>query len=428
MKTKLKKINSFTCSLNVVVPWESLKDEFNKEFITQSKKFKMSGFRPGKVPANLVRREIGPAIEANFGESSLNKYYQEALLELNLIPINQAQITELSFKESDDLKFTAIFEIRPEVKLPSYDKKIKFKIDKFIASESDIEQSLKELQNSHSKLKSVDVASIGNYIFADFQELDKDGLPIIGSKIEKQYIKLGEGNFDEKISKTICGKKVEDKVLIDLPFGEGKISKFEMEIKKIEEQVLPDLNDEFAKTVAPDLNSLNELKSRLKDNIIKNLDDDFEKRSNGKIIDYFVDKTKLEVPTSMLDTFLKNIYEDEKKKPNNQNITEEDFNKQTKPYAEKNIKWLFVRDKLIHEEKIEVNDKSVDDFIKDAIEKNESQKDEIKKHYEDPNNKQNLKSDLLTQALFKKLNNYAVIKITEKSTDELRKDQDGKKS
>ena len=168
MKTKLKKTNSFTRSLNVVVPWESLKDEFNKEFITQSKKFKMPGFRPGKVPANLVKREIGPAIEANFGESSLNKYYQEALLELNLIPINQAQITELSFKEGDDLKFTAIFEVRPEVKLPSYEKSIKFKIDKFMASESDVEHSLKELQNSHSKLKSVDSASLGNYIFADF--------------------------------------------------------------------------------------------------------------------------------------------------------------------------------------------------------------------------------------------------------------------
>ena len=80
------------------------------------------------------------------------------------------------------------------------------------------------------------------------------------------------------------------------------------------------VNDEFAKTGAPDLKSLKELESRLKDNIIKNLDDDFEKRSNSKIIDYFVDKTKLEVPTSMLETFLKNIYEDEKKKPNNKDI------------------------------------------------------------------------------------------------------------
>ena len=427
MKTNLKKTNSFTRSLNVVVPWDSLKEEFQKEFITQSKKFKMPGFRAGKVPAAIVKREIGPAIEANFGESALNKYYQESLIELNLIPINQAKITDLDFKEGADLKFTAVFEVRPDFKLPSYKKAIKFKIDKFKVSDKDINHSLQELQNNQSTLKGVDKASIGNYIFADFQELDQDGIAIIGSKIEKQYVKLGEGNFDEKISKLICGKKVGEKVVIDLPFGEGKISKFEVDIKKIEEQVLPDLNDEFAKSVSPDIKSLKDLKGKLADNISKNLDDDFEKRSNSQVIDYFVNKTKLEVPTSMLETFLKNTFEDEKKKQNNPNLNEEDFNKETKPYAEKNIKWLFVRDKLINEEKIEVQDKAVEDFIKDAISKNQNQKDEIKKYYDDLNNKQNLKSDLITQELFKILKEYAVIKVTEKSTDELRKEKDGKK-
>ena len=426
MKTNLKKTNSFTRSLNVVVPWDSLKDDYQKEFLTQSKKFKMPGFRAGKVPTNIIKREIGPAIEANFGESALNKYYQEALIEANIIPINHPQITDLKFKEGTDLKFTAVFEIRPDFKLPNYKKAIKFKIDKFIASNEDIEHSLKELQNNQSKLKSVDQASIGNYIFADFQELDKDGVPIIGSKIENQYVKLGEGNFDEKISQLVCGKKVGDKAVIDLPFGEGKISKFEVDIKKIEEQTLPDINDDFAKAVSPDLKLLKDLKTKLEDNISKNLDDDFEKRSNGQVIDYFVDKTKLDVPVSMLDTFLKNLFEDEKKKQNNPNLKEEDFDKETKPYAEKNIKWLFIRDKLINEEKIQIDDKAVDNFIKDTISKNQNQKDDIKKHYEDPNNKQNLKSDLLTQELFKILKDYATIKVTEKSTDELRKGKDGK--
>ena len=375
MKTNLKNKDSFTRSLDVIVPWDSLKDEYFKEFNAQSKKFKIPGFRPGKVPKNIVKKEIGVAIEANFAEISLNKYYQEALIKLNIIPINQAQIVKLEFKEDSDLEFTAVFEVRPDFKLPSYTKNIKFEIDKFSVSQKDIDHSLKELQNNQATLKSVDKASMGNYIFADFQELDKEGLPIIGSKIEKQYIKLGEGNFDEKISQLICNKKVADKVVVDLPFGDNKISKFEMDIKKIEEQILPDLNDKFAKSIAPDLKSLKDLKSRLKDNISKNLDNDFEKRYNGKIIDFFIYKTKLNVPNSMLDTFLKNLFEDEKKKQNNTNLQEEDFNKKTKPYAEKNLKWLLIRDKLIREEKIEVNDKKVDDFIKNTIKDNQTQKD-----------------------------------------------------
>ena len=100
MKTSLKNKDSFTRSLDVTIPWSSLKDEYVKEFNNQKKKFKMPGFRPGKVPQNIVKKEIGPAVEANFAELSLNKYYQQALMELKIIPINQ------TFRESvDGLKF-----------------------------------------------------------------------------------------------------------------------------------------------------------------------------------------------------------------------------------------------------------------------------------------------------------------------------------
>ena len=102
MKTNLKNTNSFTQSLDVTVPWSSIKDDYEKEFKVQSKKFKIPGFRPGKVPLNIVKKEIGPAIEANFAESSLNKYFQEALMELNIIPINQAQIIKLEFKQDNN--------------------------------------------------------------------------------------------------------------------------------------------------------------------------------------------------------------------------------------------------------------------------------------------------------------------------------------
>ena len=121
--------------------------DYIKEFNVQKKKFKIPGFRPGKVPNNIVKKEIGPAIEANFAEISLNRYYQEALMELKIVPINQAQISKLEFKEDSDLKFTAIFEIRPDFKLPNYKKNIKFKIEKYIRSKEDIEHSLKDVDD-----------------------------------------------------------------------------------------------------------------------------------------------------------------------------------------------------------------------------------------------------------------------------------------
>ena len=188
MKTKLNKDNAFTRTIDVTVPWSSLKDSYLKEYNTQKKKFKIPGFRPGKAPDNIVKQNIGPAVEANFADASLNKYYIEALKELDLIPINQAQITKLEFKENSDLKFSAVFEVRPEFKLPKYQKNIKIKIDQYTASKEDVAESLNKLREGQSNLKEVDKSVMGNYIFADFQEIDSKNIPVIGSKIENQYI------------------------------------------------------------------------------------------------------------------------------------------------------------------------------------------------------------------------------------------------
>ena len=426
MKTNINKKNTFTRELSVIVPWASLENDFKKEFDSQKRKYKIAGFRPGKVPNDIVKKNIGPAIEANFAELSLNKFYQEALKESNVIPINQAQVKKLDFKEKSDLTFTVVFEVSPEFSLPSYQKKIKVKIDKFLASDDDINDSLKELRNNQSTLKSVDSASLGNYIYADFQELDQSGIAIIGSRIENQYIKLGEGNFNESISKPLIGKKVSDKVVIDLPFGDNKVSKFEISIKKIEEQILPELDDKFAKSVSKDFKTLGDLKSQLKDNIQKNLDNDYEKRLQNMIMDHFIKKTKIEAPDSMKETFLNNLLEEEKKKNKNKEIDEKEFKEKMISYAERNIKWLFIRNKLIDSEKITLEENETDKTISDTIKSNKEQSKEIKKYYSDENNKNNLRTNLITDKLFKVLSDYAVIKINEKSTDELREKQNEK--
>ena len=421
MKTKLNKDNAFTRTIDVTVPWASLKDNYLKEYNKQKKKFKIPGFRPGKAPDHIVKQSIGPAVEANFADSSLNQYYIEALKELDLIPINQAKITKLEFKENSDLKFSAVFEVRPEFKLPKYEKNIKIKIDQYTASQDDVSDSLDKLREGQSTLKEVDKSVMGNYIFADFQEIDSEGIPIIGSKIENQYIKLGEGNFNEEVSKSLVGKKIADKVIVNLPYGDGKKTNFEIEIKKIQEQILPELNDDFAKSIPGDFKNILDLKKELENNINKNLEDDFGKRLENKIVDFFVDKTKIEVPDSMLSSFLKNLFENEQKKDPNKKINEDDFNKEMKPYAEKNVKWLFIRGQLIHDKKIELKDSTVDSHIKDLISKNKEQSDDIKKYYSNNENRDNLKSNLLTEKLFDSLKDSAIIKTVKKSTNDLRK-------
>ena len=111
METSLKEINSYTRQLDITIPWELIQGEYEKDFSRARSSYSMKGFRRGKVPEKIVRKNLGHSIDANFAEDSINTYYRKALDELKLAPINQASIDNLEFKEGLPLSFSARFEV-----------------------------------------------------------------------------------------------------------------------------------------------------------------------------------------------------------------------------------------------------------------------------------------------------------------------------
>ena len=84
MKLNLKEKSTFLKSLNIVVPWEDLKEEYYKEFKKIKSQYSLQGFRKGKVPDNIVKRNLGSSIEAQFVDNYVNVYYKKALEKLKL--------------------------------------------------------------------------------------------------------------------------------------------------------------------------------------------------------------------------------------------------------------------------------------------------------------------------------------------------------
>ena len=425
MEIKLKKINDFTKELTCVVSWEEIKDSFTSEFNKVKSNHTPNGGRKGKVfgrDLELFKKNYGTAIEANFAEKSLNEYYQKAIQEKKLNPINQAQVSNLDFSEGNSLQFTLSFEIVPEIKLPNYEKKFKIKMTKYKSSKEDVDHALEEVRQQHSNLKTVDDgAKSGNFIMGDFQELDDSDFPIIGKKLEKQYIKLGIGAFTGATEKELIGVKPDDKRKITVDYGEGKKSRYELHIHKVEEQLLPELNDKLAKTVSPDLKTLSDLKAKLKDNIQKSIDDDYEKRKREELINYFVEKTKLQAPESMVSRYLDKFIEDQMKK--NNNLDKEKLRKESQGIAEFNVKWFIIKDSILEKSKVSVTDKDLDKEIQKMIDEGADDKKKILDFFAAPQNRESLYSNLINEKLFDYMTSFAIIKDTEKSTADLRKQQ-----
>ncbi len=317
MKINVKKINNYTREFKIDVAWEDLEGDFNDTLKKFSKKVKLPGFRPGKIPRDRLLQQFQPNIEAQFMDDNINKFYLMALQQEELVPINRADISDVQFHFEGNFSFVAKFEVEPEFDLPKLKSGV-FKVQRnnFISDDSDIDDAIDQLRRSHARIESVEDGAIEkDFILCDLQKLDDSGVAIIGKKFEKQMLKVGDGSFTEDQKEKLIGLKPGDKSKINLPDNEDKDIKspYELSVNKVEREILPDVNDDFLKLVNPDLKSIDDLRldvsAKIKENFLERSKQAFER----ELSDSLIAKVSVDAPPSMIDNYLNNLIEDAKK-------------------------------------------------------------------------------------------------------------------
>ncbi len=426
MKIDINKKNDFLRELEVILKWDDIKSDYFNEVKKIHSDYQIPGYRKGKVPENIFRKNVGSKpLEAQFIDNYINQYYQKSLEKSKLIPVNQGQINKIDFEEGKNLIFTISFEVVPEFKLPNYQKKVTINTEKYIANDKDVDQSIEDLRAHHAKAQTVDRGiKSGDFIYADFCKMNSEGQPIEEGKLPNHHVKIGEGLFADKLEEPFLDKKINDQVKISVPQQSGNID-YIVKINKIEEQVLPEVNDDLAKLADKEISSLKELKIKLMDSIQTNLNNENKKQFHEKIVDYFVEKTKFSPPDSMVDNYKKILIDDFNSK-NSNSYNEETMDKNFSDAAVKNVKWYLIKSEIIKSENIKVSDQDLKKKIKEFEQQNSQYLDEIKKFYSDDSNKQKLREDIVNQNLFNTLEKYLINKVKDVSTDKIRDKRDKK--
>ena len=427
MKLDLKNKNDFSRVLKITATWDQIKDDYYQEFSKAKLQYQIPGFRKGKVPDNIIKKNLTPSIESKFIDHYVNVYYRKGLEELKLVPINQGNIIKIDFKESSNLEFEIAFEVRPEIKMPKYKNKVKIKTQKYIAGDQDLKDSLLDLQTRFAKTQTVDGnVKDGYFIYADFDKLDAEGNVVEGSTLKNHFIKIGEGMFSGKIGDKFIGKNAGDAVNVSITQDKGLIDYY-VTINRVEEQILPELNDEFAKTVDGNFKTMTELNDSLLDKIQDNLNQENIKEFHNKIIDYFIDKTSFDIPDSMVENYKSHLTEEYKKQYTqmNQEFDESKLAETLVDTAKKTVQWILIRDLLISDEGIRVVEADISNYIKEQSEKTPEYKKDIKKYYLEDQNRYKLHEDMTNQKLYESLGAYFSNIIKESPTSKLRKNKKG---
>ena len=416
LKVKSKKVNDFTYELSISVPWKDLKEDFESAKKKASKEIKVSGFRKGKIPDNILMSQYLPNIEYTFVQDFCEKYYILSLQKEKLNPINQASLKDIDFSYEKDLSFKAEFEIEPDLSLPKFKKNmVSAEKMNFISNEKEVEDTINNMLISQSEIKKIDKGSEdGDFLMVDLQELDASGLPIIGKKAEKKFLAIGQEPIIGSNKDILLNKNVGDEVQITID-SEKQNQTFKVLIHSIERRIPPELNDDFAKKMAPDCKNVAEFKEKIKESIQKEYERKSQEMFNSAVIDQFIKLVNPVLPSSMFDSYLANIVNEVKSSPQGANLEENQIKEQYKTFAENNLKWFLLRKAIIEDFKLEIEEEKVDNFIADAIEKNKEQKSEIERFYKKESNKNKLSDDLLDEKILDLLKENT--KVTDKDVE-----------
>ena len=419
LKIKSKKINDFTYELSILAAWKDIKDDFELCKKKVAKDIKVAGFRKGKIPDNILMSQYLGQIEMNFVQDFSEKYYILALQKEELNPINQAALKDIDFAYEKDFSFKSEFEIEPPLSAPKL-KKNMVTVEKtnFISNEKEVEDTINNILNSQSKTEQIEEGSSeGDFMIADFQEIDESGIAIIGKK-EKKYIAIGQEPFINNNKDLLLDKKVGDSVKMTIDLGSGQ-KDYNIIIESMQRRIPPKLDEEFVKTMDPNCKSVEEWKSNIEKSIALEYDKKSEELFNSAIIDQFIKLIDPILPSSMLESYLNNIVNEVKTNQNMQNIDDDKIREEYKLFAENNLKWYLLRKAMIKDLEIAIDKNAVDNFIKEAIEKNASQKAEIERFYKKESNKAKLSDDLLDQKILDMLKEHSKVKEKDTNTADL---------
>ena len=424
MKIDVKNINDYTKEVKLDIPWSTLEPDFNTTLKNFSKKVKLPGFRPGKIPRDRLMQQFQPNIEAQFMDDNIHKYYLTALQEQKIVPVNQAEIRDVNFKMGEHFSFTAKFEVEPDFKLPKF-KNNMFKVqkNKFIPDDQDIDDAIDQLRRSHARIETVeDGAREKDFILCDLQKLDESGVAIIGKKFEKQMLKVGDGSFTDDQKDRLIGLKPGDTSKLDLPDGEDKTIKnpYDLNVVKVEREVLPEINDDFLRLINPDLKSIDDLNKDVLDKINQNFEERSRQTFEKDLSDALIEKIGVETPPSMVNNYLNNILEDVKKQNNGEKIDEEKVLETYRPSAERNLKWYLIRKKIIDQEQISIGRSDIDMEIENLVSRSPNSEKEIRRFYKKPSNRQKIEDDITEKKILEYLTQFAKIKEVEVNTKDIR--------
>lgn len=384
MNVDVEDISTVKKILHVKIPEEDVTRELDNAYGALKNKAKIKGFRPGKVPRPLLERRFKAEMNEEVSGKLIEGSYGEALREAGLMPLGQPSIDRPDIEKSQPYHYSITVEVCPPIENLNI-KGLKLQEKVHTVTDEEVETQLKMLQRRGASLKTVDESrpvKNGDVVIIDYEGF-KDGESFEpAGKTENFQVEVGSGRILKDFDQQLVGMETDSTKEFQVVFPEDYYNKglaglevsFKVILKAIKEEILPEIDDEFAKYLG-EYQTLDELKDAIRKDLERRYKAESERQLREDIIDMLIEQSDLEPPEvlvkeelSALVTNAHNAMTERGMSLEESGQTEEELSRTYYPIAEKKVREYLFLQKVVEQEEITLTDELLKQSYKDLAE------------------------------------------------------------
>ncbi|MCK4802677.1 trigger factor, partial [bacterium] len=354
------------------------------------------GFRRGKAPPAFLREKFKSRCQETVLESLVPDALSQVVKEKGIDPVAPAEISDLKFDfdKREPISFQATVEVMPRFEPRNY-KKLKIKKEIKVVGDSEVGESLKELQKRNGQLvvSRDNVVDRKSYVVIDYQGFG-NGKPLKGLRGENQLISIENPIFLREFSEGLIGMERGGEKNVEVNFPDNYFNKklaghkilFKVKVKEIKKMQLPEIDDAFAQGLGA--KSLGELKEKLRENLIRLEEHKTKEAMREQIIDRLIENNTVVVPNSLVEKQLDYLILKMKTYLQSRGLASEDIGadeevlrKKYRNLAEKQVRSTLIFARIAEKENIQVDSKEIEKEIEETIKSTKEKEEEIKRYF-----------------------------------------------
>ncbi|MBA0126365.1 trigger factor [Haloechinothrix sp. YIM 98757] len=377
MKSTVEQLSPTRVKVNVEVPFDELKPNFDRAYKKIAQQVRIPGFRPGKAPAPVLESRIGraPVLDEVVNEAIPAKY-MEAVQSSDMRTLGRPEFEVTKIEDKDVLEFTAEVDIRPEITVPDVEG-MAVTVDDVEVSDSDVDEQLDELRARFGTLTGVErPVADGDFVSIDLSAT-VDGEELPDASTSGLSYQVGSGDLVDGIDDALIGMEAGGTTTFTtkLLAGEhaGNDAEVTVTVQSVKERELPEADDEFAQ-MASEFDTIEELRADLRERMSRSKSMEQGVQARDKVLDELLERAEVPLPESVVQSevdgrkqeMLQQVGDDEDalaRALEAEGKSLEDFESETRAEAEKSVRTQLLLDTIAEQEGTEVSEAELTERI-----------------------------------------------------------------